>query len=331
MERTVSFLKTSLLNAIAVIIKMLTLLGINKALAVYIGPEGYAVVGQFQNIVQMITTFASGAINTGVTKYTAEHYESTDYQIKIWKVAGAVSISGSVICALVIYIFSIDLALILLKNIELHTIFKWLAAGLPFFVLNGLLLAILNGRKEIKSYVVANIIGSIISFVCAITFSVNFGLFGALLALAIYQSVAFFITIYICSIQPWFKITYLFGAFDSEILKCLSKFSLMVIVSSIAVPFTMILIRNFLSENISQVYVGQWEALTRLSGAYLMFITTTLSLYFLPRFSEIKQRQELKKEVLKGMLFLVPIAILCSSLVYIFRYIVVDILFTKDF
>lgn len=68
-----TLIKTSLLNAIAVAIKMLTLLGINKILAIYVGPAGYAALGQFQNAVQMITTFASGAINSGITKYTAEY------------------------------------------------------------------------------------------------------------------------------------------------------------------------------------------------------------------------------------------------------------------
>ena len=58
-----TLVRTSLLNAIAVAIKMLTLLGINKILAVYVGPAGYAALGQFQNAVQMISTFASGAIN----------------------------------------------------------------------------------------------------------------------------------------------------------------------------------------------------------------------------------------------------------------------------
>ena len=35
-----TLIKTSLLNAIAVVIKMLTMLGINKILAVYVGPTG---------------------------------------------------------------------------------------------------------------------------------------------------------------------------------------------------------------------------------------------------------------------------------------------------
>ena len=59
-----SLVRTSLLNAIAVGIRMLAMLGLNKILAVLVGPAGYALFGQFQNAVTVINTFASGAINT---------------------------------------------------------------------------------------------------------------------------------------------------------------------------------------------------------------------------------------------------------------------------
>ena len=69
-----TFIKTSLLNGIAVTVKLLTFLGINKLLSLYVGPIGYAFLGQYQNLITVVTTFASGAITTGVTKYTAEYY-----------------------------------------------------------------------------------------------------------------------------------------------------------------------------------------------------------------------------------------------------------------
>ena len=58
-----TLIKTSLLNGIAVLVKLLTLLGLNKILAIYVGPAGYAVLGQFQNAVQMITTLTSSSIS----------------------------------------------------------------------------------------------------------------------------------------------------------------------------------------------------------------------------------------------------------------------------
>lgn len=80
-------IKTSLLSGVASLIKIFTLLGINKVLAIYTGPSGYALVGQLQNAVQIFSTFASGAISTGVTKYTAEYGGASDRQEKLWRTA----------------------------------------------------------------------------------------------------------------------------------------------------------------------------------------------------------------------------------------------------
>ena len=84
-----NLLKTSVLNGIAVLVKTATMFILNKILAVYVGPSGYAAIGQFQNFIQMVTTFAGSAINTAVIKYTAEYHENEQKQISIWRAAGS--------------------------------------------------------------------------------------------------------------------------------------------------------------------------------------------------------------------------------------------------
>lgn len=127
-----TLIKTSLLNAIAVVIKMLTMLGINKILAVYVGPSGYAALGQFQNAVQMITTFASGAVNTGVTKYTAEYFQDQDKQISLWRTAGTISIVGTLVSSILIISFSKFLAEWFLKDKSFYSVFIYFSLTLVF-------------------------------------------------------------------------------------------------------------------------------------------------------------------------------------------------------
>ncbi|MEG2569553.1 MAG: oligosaccharide flippase family protein, partial [Acinetobacter sp.] len=177
-----------MLNGVAVLIKMIALLGINKVLAVYVGPAGYAAVGQFQNAVQMITTFASGAINTGVTKYTAEYESDSEKQRVVWRTAGTISISASIFLSILILIFSEELALWFLKDVSFAGVFLWFSLALVFFSLNSLLLAILNGKREIIRYVLANISGSLFSLIVTALLAMKLGLYGALVGLAIYQS-----------------------------------------------------------------------------------------------------------------------------------------------
>lgn len=323
--------RTSFLSSIAVVVKLLTLLGINKILAVYLGPSGYAALGQYQNAVQMITTLGSGALNIGVTKYTAEYYDNEPVQRNIWATAGRVSLVGSTIVTVALLFFSKDLASSLLGDATLHSIFYWLAAGLYFFVFNALMLAILNGKKELALYVTANIVGSLLSFALTVGLAVMWGLYGALVALSIYQSIAFFTTYLICRRANWFDLRYFFGRFDSQAFVQLSHVSLMVIVSSVVVPVASIFVRDYLIISHGAVFAGYWEALTRMSGAYLMLITMTLSVYFLPRYSEIKDVNELRKEVFSGVILVITLTVILAGLVYIARDSLVLMLFDRDF
>lgn len=326
-----TLIKTSLLNAIAVVIKMLTLLGINKMLAVYVGPAGYAALGQFQNAVQMITTFASGAINTGVTKYTAEYFDDEVKQHLIWRTAGTISLIGSLITAVLIAIFNKPLASWFLKDINYGSIFLWFAATLVLFVFNTLLLAILNGKKDISRYILVNITGSLFSLVVISILVVKFGLYGALVAMAINQSITFFITLLLCYKAPWFKIRYLLGGIDKHTALNLGKYTAMALTSAACVPISHILVRNHLGETLGWAAAGYWEAMWRLSAAYLMLVTTTLSVYYLPKLSELKDANDIKKEIIQGYKIILPVAIVCGLAMYLLRDNIIILLFTPDF
>jgi PST family polysaccharide transporter len=326
-----TLIKTSLLNGIAVVIRMLTLLGLNKILAIYVGPSGYAAIGQFQNAVQMITTFASGAINNGVTKYTAEYFEDEELQRTVWRTAGTVALCGSAITAVIIILFNEVLASWFLKDSSLGGVFTWFAATLVFFVFNTLLLAILNGKKEIHRYVLANIAGSFFALVVTSGMAIQFGLYGALVSLAIYQSLTFFVTFFLTYKAKWFRLNYLFGRVDPQAARNLAKYTAMALTAAACLPVSHILVRNHLGETLGWDAAGYWEAMWRLSAAYLMLVTTTLSVYYLPRLSEITNPLDLKREIYQGYKIILPFAAACGLIIYLLRDLIIKILFTEEF
>lgn len=326
-----TLIKTSLLNAIAVVIKMLTLLGINKVLAIYVGPAGYAAIGQFQNAVQMIITFASGAINNGVIKYTAEYDGDSDKQRLLWATAGTVSIVGSIVISLAVLVFSNDLAVFFLKDAEYKNVFIYLALSVVFFVLNTLFLSILNGKKEIKVYVLASIFGSLFSLAVTVFFVLNYGLYGALVSLAIYHSLSFVMTLFLCYQTNWFRFSDMFGRADKTILRNLFKYTVMALTSAICLPLTHMLVRNHIGETIGWESAGYWEAMWRLSSTYLMIVTTTLSVYYLPKLSELKSIDEIKREICYGYKIILPVAVAAALVIYIFRDLLIEILFSSEF
>lgn len=310
---------------------MLTLLGINKLLAIYVGPVGYALVGQFQSAVQMITTFASGAINTGVVRYTAEYAKDENRLKKIWGTSGTIAISLSFITALLIATFNESMAEYFLKDRSFGGVFLWFSAFLPFFVLNTLLLAILNGKKELLSYIVANVSGSILSLILTSIMAIKWQLYGALIALGIFQSISFFITLSLCLRFDWFKLKTLFGKIDLGVARSLTHYTIMALSSAILIPLSHIYIRNLLGRELSWESAGHWEAMWKFSAAFLLFITSTLSVYYLPRISEINNPSELRKEVLNTFRVVLPVVIFGAALIYTIRETIVILLFSVDF
>lgn len=323
--------RTSVLNGVAVLIKTITMFVLNKILAVYLGPTGYAAIGQFQNFIQMVTTFAGSAINTAVVKYTAEYHEDETKQRAVWKTAGSIVFLFSFIFAVLILIFQKQLALYIFQSLKYQTIFIWFAVFLIFFNFNTLFLAILNGKKEILKLVLANIAGSLFALVITGVLAIKLQLYGALIALSIYQSIAFIVTLILCHRADWFEFSSLLGKIDLGITKKFASFILMALVSAICVPLSHMLIRAYLTQEFSLAYAGYWEAMIRLSTVYLLLVTTTLGVYYLPRLSELNAIDEIKKEVYLGYKFIFPFAVVGGICVFILRDWIINLLFSPSF
>lgn len=326
-----SLVKTSLLNGIAVVVKVASALVLNKILAFYVGPAGYAVIGQFQNAVSIVVNLAGGVVATGVTKATAQHFDDEAKQHAIWQTAIRFSLGASVIAAIVLLLMGNSLAQWLLHRADMSSVFVLLALTLPAMAANNLLLAIVNGKKEVGIYVVANIIGSLISMLVVGLLAFNFGLYGTLVAFTINPAIVLLATAAIVVRRDWFKAKYLWGQMNRPALRALSGFGLMGLTSALAVPISYMFIRDHLSTSLGLSAAGYWQASWKISEIYLMMVTTTLSVYYLPRLAEIRTKSELKAEIIKVYRFVMPIVAAGAVTIYLLRDFIIETLFTPDF
>ncbi len=148
---------------------------------------------------------------------------------------------------------------------------------------------------------VANIAGSLFALAVTSIMAIELGLYGALVALAVYQSLSFFVTFMLAYNAPWFKFSYFVGGIEKKTARNLAKYTVMALTSAACVPLSHILIRNHLGETIGWNAAGYWEAMWRLSAAYLMVVTTTLSVYYLPKLSELKDYKDIKRKLYKAI------------------------------
>jgi PST family polysaccharide transporter len=325
-----TLIKTSVLTAISTIITVISAFVINKVLAVYVGPSGLALVGQLKDFVTMITTFSNGAISQGIVKYTAE-YETIEEKQKVFSTSIIVSLVCSTIISILLFIFNEYLSIRILKDTQYGSVFIVFGLTVFLFALNAVLMSILNGQKEIKKYVLANIANSLVALFVTSILIFQLNIIGALYALVINQSVVFFITLLFVIRNSWFKIAYFKRGIDKETLVKLAKFSLMAITSALCVPISHLIIRNYIGENLGWDSAGYWQGIWYISSIYLMLITTSLSVYYLPKLSSIKDKIELKKEILNGYKVIIPIVVVFAVFIFFIKEYVITIAFDEKF
>lgn len=325
-----TLIKTSVLTAISTIIKVISAFVINKVIAIYIGPSGLAIVGQLQNFMELIVAFSNGAITNGIVKYTAE-YQTIEEKQKIFSSSIIISLVCSFIISIFLFGFSDYLSELILKDIQYSSVFILFGLTVFLFALNTVLMSILNGQKEIKKYILVNIVSSIFSLFFTSFLIMQLNLMGALYALVTNQSIIFFVTLSFVIKSNWFKLEYFKQGIDKETLSKLGKYSLMAITSALTVPVSHLIIRNYIGENLGWDSAGYWQGIWYISTMYLMIVTTSLSVYYLPRLSEIQDNAELKKEIFNGYKIIMPIVIVMSILIFLLKEYIILIAFSKEF
>ncbi|WP_019415890.1 O-antigen translocase [Paenisporosarcina sp. TG20] len=325
-----NLIKTIMLSGVSTIIKLLSWLVINKIIAVYIGPSGIALIGQFQNFLNIVITFGNGAINTGITKYVAEYGQEETKKKEVISAALIIALIFSLIIGLITFIGSSNFSLWIFKTSEYHLIIKLLAITLILISINTTLLSIINGLKEIKLFIGINIVNSLLSLIITSFLTVMYGIFGALLSLVIVQSIICFITVPLVWRKIDFTRIYITDIGKSHYRKLLT-FSLMTIVSVISVSVTQIIIRNYVIKHLSIEQAGYWQSVWLVSSMYLMIFTTAFSTYYLPRLSELKKHEDLRKEILVGYKIILPLILISSFSIYLLKDFIIENLFTLEF
>lgn len=326
-----NLIKTSFISAISTAVTILTGFITNKIVAVYTGPAGLALLGQFGNFTSAVMAFSTGGINNGVVKYTAEFSGDDNRMLRILSTAFIIVVFCSFVVSAPIIIFRRYLSLYLLKSESYSSVFLIFGFTLILFALNSVLMSVLNGYKEIKKYIAVNIASSFVGLIFTSALVFYLGLYGAFLSFVTAQSVVFLITLGMVARSRWFETKNFFQGYDKDSLVRLGKFALMTLVSAFILPTVQIIIRNHIADRVSLEAAGYWQGVWRISEVYLMLITTSLSIYYLPRLSEIKETNILRKEIIHGYKILLPVVAISALSIYLLKGLIIRILFTDKF
>lgn len=302
-----------------------------KVVAIFTGAEGIAIIGAFTNFINIVLTFANGAVNTGVIKYTAE-WKDDDPKLKLlFSTSLKISLYCSFLVAIVLTLFARELSSWIFANSIYQGPVRVLGLTCAMYSVNSLLISILNGKGQIKSYTIVNAVGSVVGLAFTSVLVFVFKIEGALYALVLSQSISLIATVIAVRKSAWFTNEYFKGKISKPVVSKLCQFSWMAIITAITLPASQIVLRNIVISRLGIEAAGQWQGLMRISDGYLLLVTTSLSTYYLPKLSSLKSNRELRKEIIKGYSFIMPIVLLGCLLIYLLRLFIIETLYTPDF
>lgn len=326
------FITSSLWSFVSVIFKALSILTVNKLLAVFYGPAGITLFSHFQNLITIINTVPNGGINAGLMKFLsiedpqgkryAEHfYAGLFLNILFWAFA-----------FILLFFNKKDFLEVFIKSgFNLN---EWLLifAGLNLLlILHYFFISVLLAMQKVKKYILINIITSLLVLIIVLIASYYFSLSTWLIAYLIGQSVTIFLSIFFLLknlLIPPLK----FFLLKKKSIMGLGKFILMSLSTVLFVKLVDFYIREYIILKFNMYYTGLWQSVVRISESYIFVFSSIMGVTYYPRvFALIDKFESLKQFVKRVFYLLTPVIFILLLFVYFFREEVIILLFQEEF
>lgn len=324
--------KVANLNSITIGVKIAAGIITSKAIAIFIGAEGMALIGNLRNFLSALQSFSIAGLYNGVVRFISQFKENAEALSKTLSTVFYLGFFTTMLVSFLCY-YNADYINLFLFNDDYRYeyVIRIMAIVLPFYALNMFVFSIMNGFSKYKILLVINIIGQTLGLLVTVLLIWQDNIDGALVAVVITPALNLLISLvgilYRKNLMHMVKVTNI----SLSMLNRLSPYAIMALVSAIAIPIVLIIIRNYIIAEIGIKEAGYWEAMNRVSDYYLMFINSLMTLYILPRFSEIDNKIEFRNEVFNFYKKIMPVFGVALLAIYFLRPFIVSLVFTEEF
>ena len=326
-----SIVRTSFYTTIATAARLLAGLVVIKLVAWFAGPAGVGKLGQFMSLMSLLAVLAGGGISAGIVKYVAEYRHDAQKLSRLLAAALWYALCASCLMGAVALLFSRQIALWLLGDPGYESLIRVLAVAQLGIALINYILAVINGFMDVRRLAFIQVLGSAFSIVLVLWLSRWLHLYGALLALVLGQVLCLIVGLPAWWRSPYFQRSMLRMHFDREMTLRLATFSVMTLSSALLPPLINIAVRDHLAVQFGWEQVGYWQAVSKVSDAYLLFLTTAINIYYLPKLASTHERASLVLELRNAYRYLLPAVVALAAVVYVLRGWVTRLLFSADF
>ncbi|MDA7931167.1 oligosaccharide flippase family protein [Akkermansiaceae bacterium] len=323
-----------LLTNTHVVIKVISALVVNKLVAIYLGPSGIAVIGQFQNISSLISSLAHGSIQTGNIKYVSEHRDNKEILRKVLSSSIFITLSLTLFTAVITYLFAREIGELAFLPSDSHYLIRYFALTLFFYSANTSILSFLNGFGKIKSLTFLNIIQSVCTVLTVPILIFFYQLNGVVISLLSTQALLFCISCILYR-KKLGKASFFGGIGLSSVSREFSvrllKYAFVTFSLGIIASVTMLLIRGIIINEGSLDSAGIWEGGWKVLLYFNMIFASPFSIFYFPRMSKCPSLHKANKMMLDAIKILVPMMLLLAFIIYCLKDIFIRVLFSTSF
>ena len=324
--------KASSLSSLSILVRIITGFISSKAIAYFIGPSGMALMGNLRSFTSTIENIGILGLQNGIVQNCAKNNENKE-QLNNW-----VTSLFWIFCSFALLLsFIVFLGNSFFSNqifgsaSEYHFVLYFITFVIPFQVLHLFFVAILNGFSEYKKVTAISVCSYLAGLLISLFLMWKFGINGALISISVLSVFQFLFSGYYFVKYFSFQLILLNRKIDFRNIKHILPLGLMTLFSAVLAPILYIFIRNLITKEVSLEAAGYYEAMQRISGFYMMFISTLITFYFLPELTKAKSLDKERKLTFAFYKGIIPIFGFGLVLIYFLRNFVIQVLLTKEF
>ena len=322
--------KITSLNSVHILLKLVFGFITSKALAIFVGANGMAYVGNFRAFLNVVENFSLLGIQNAIVKYVAEYQHDKPKLKSVLATFGLLLLTSSIVISLVLIFGANYLSKEIFHHSEIYSfVFYVLAIVFPLYVFSTFCISVVNGFQEYKKVIYIQIISSSIALLFSVFLIYYYNTFGALISLVLAPVFVFFVSLFYLRNVISFSDVFSFQTFDFLVVKNLSEYVLMALVSGVIGSFVLLEIRTDVIEITGLKNAGIYEGLQRISSYYLLFISSIMAIYFYPKLAE--QNSNTKAIILNYLKTIIPIFAIGLALIYVLRKFIIQMLFSTEF
>ena len=276
--------KITSLNSIHILLKLIFGFITSKALALFVGANGMAYVGNFRAFLNVLENFSLLGIQNAVVKYVSEFQNDRSKLKSVLATFGLLLLTSSIAISLFLILGADYLSKQIFNHSEIYSyVFYSIAVVFPLYVFSTFCISVVNGFQEYKNVIYIQIISSAIALIFSVFFIYYYSTIGALVSLIFAPIFVFFVSLFYLKKHIRFRDILSIEFFDFKIVKNLSEYVLMALVSGVIGSFVLLKIRTDIVAITGLQNAGIYEGLQRISSYYLLFVSSIMAIYFYPK------------------------------------------------